>query len=121
MNTCEKLTLVNSFYAIVSDSGKLYSVEMNWENACKMANFYNSTIKGEGKISVKLAVNRSRSIEVRQTSFSQPLMVAAWCLSDCEEISHVCCLALEWQLCGTGVTLRRYPMSKGEGEAPARW
>ena len=53
MNTCEKLTLVNSFYAIVSDSGKLYSVEMNWENACKMANFYNSTIKGEGKISIK--------------------------------------------------------------------
>lgn len=49
----EKLTLANSFYAVVTENGKLYSVEMNWENACKMANFYNSTILGEGKFSVK--------------------------------------------------------------------
>ena len=31
------------------------------------------------------------------------------------------CAALEWWLHGTGATLRRYPMSKGKGEAPARW
>ena len=27
----------------------------------------------------------------------------------------------EWQLQGTGETVRRYPTSKGKGEAPARW
>ena len=30
-------------------------------------------------------------------------------------------VVLEWWLHGAGVTLRRYPRSKGKGEAPARW
>jgi len=30
-------------------------------------------------------------------------------------------MALEQRLHTTGVTLRRYPTSKGKGEAPARW
>ena len=31
------------------------------------------------------------------------------------------CQALEQRLCHAGATLRRYLMSKGKGEAPARW
>ena len=31
------------------------------------------------------------------------------------------CMVLEQQLHGAGATLRRYPTSKGKGEAPARW
>jgi len=37
-----------------------------------------------------------------------------WCWS-------VRCMVLEQQLHGAGATLRRYPTSKGKGEAPARW
>ena len=46
---------------------------------------------------------------------------AAWCWrapamqwGDCEQIPHVCCSALEQQLCSAGVTVRRYLTSKAE-------
>ena len=35
--------------------------------------------------------------------------------------SSVRCMVLEQQLHSAGATLRRYPTSKSEGEAPARW
>ena len=31
------------------------------------------------------------------------------------------CAALEWWQCRAGVAMRRYPVPKGKGEAPARW
>lgn len=60
----EKLTLVNSFYAVVSETGKLYSVEMNSNDAIEMADFYNGTIHDEVKFTVKeISLNDTIVIE----------------------------------------------------------
>jgi len=52
--------------------------------------------------------------------------VAARHWSSCEEITHIQrqrspSKTVGARLCGGGMTLRRYPTSKGKGEAPARW
>ena len=39
-------------------------------------------------------------------------------LGKAEDSAAGSCAALEWLLQGAGVTLRRYPTSKGKGEAP---
>ena len=61
----EKLTLVNSFYAVVTETGKLYYVDMNPNKAIKMAEFYNkSSIYDEGKFSVQeISLNDTLVIE----------------------------------------------------------
>ena len=60
----EKLTLVNSLYAVVSETGKLYSVDMNWNDAIEMVEFYNRTIHDEGKFMVKeISLNDTVVIE----------------------------------------------------------
>ena len=60
----EKLILVNSLYAVVSETGKLYSVEMNSNDALEMVDFYNDTIHDEGNFTVKeISLNDTVVIE----------------------------------------------------------
>ena len=46
---------------------------------------------------------------------------AALCWTGCEEIPHVQGQRNPNKTVGTGAAVRRYPMSKGKGEVPARW
>ena len=47
--------------------------------------------------------------------------VAALCWTSREEIPHVQGQRNPSRMVGTGAAVRRYPTSKGKGEAPARW
>ena len=60
----EKLTLVNTFYGVVTETGKLYYVGMDPNKAMEMADFYNGTIHDEGKFRVQeVSLNDTLVIE----------------------------------------------------------
>lgn len=60
----EKLTLVNSFYAVKTETGKLYYVGMDPNKAMEIADFYNGTIHDEGKFTVQeISLNDTIVIE----------------------------------------------------------
>jgi hypothetical protein len=40
---------VNSFFVVTNGRNEIYHFSMNWEEAKKMTDFYNSTIHNEGK------------------------------------------------------------------------
>ena len=44
-----------------------------------------------------------------------------WCWSSYEEIHHNQGQRKPSKIVGTGAAVRRYPMPKSKGEAPARW
>lgn len=39
----------NSFYIVVNGKNEIYHFSMSWEEGAELAEFYNSTIKDEGK------------------------------------------------------------------------
>ena len=47
-----KYIFVNSFYIVVNGFNKVYSFNMNFEEASKMRDFYNKTIHDEGKFEI---------------------------------------------------------------------
>lgn len=42
-------TNVNTFYIVTNENNEIYDVEMNWEDAKQMADYYNETSPDEGK------------------------------------------------------------------------
>ena len=48
-------------------------------------------------------------------------VVAVLCWTGCEEIPHIHGQRNPSKMVGARAAVRRYPMSKGKGEAPARW